>query len=312
MVLRTNLWYKISVNDTYLYYPPKKTGTIFQVVVVAILVIVSAVSLYRIAYAEVGPTFLGYLAPILISIPIVPLFIYRLNALRNAIYRMERDSFHLQWGYRVEIIPTTTILWVQLAKDLTEPFHLPWFRWPGSIVGTRYLGDTPIEFMASTTKDLILIATYEKVFAISPSEPDAFIHSYRRLTELGSLAVMEAQSIHPTTFFAGIWNTPSSRNLLAISIVLGIILVIWTGLAAPTRASISLGFTASGELREPIPSVRLMLIPILNTMFWVFNFFAGLILSRNEARRPFAYLLWGNNIIVATLFLIATFFILRI
>ena len=301
------------MNDTYLFYPPKKTGTIFQVVVIAVLVLGSAVSLYRIAYTEVGPTFLGYLIPILISIPIVLLFIYRLNALRNAMYRMERDSFHLQWGYRVEIIPTTTILWVQPAKDLAEPFHLPWFRWPGSIVGTRHLGgETPIEFMASATNDLILIATYEKVFAISPSEPDAFIDSYRRLTELGSLVEMEAQSIHPTTIFTGIWNTPSSRNLLAISIFLGIILVIWTSLAAPTRATISLGFTASGELREPIPSVRLILIPILNAMFWVFNFFAGLVLSRNEARRPFAYLLWGNNIIVATLFLIATFFILRI
>lgn len=254
-----------------------------------------------------------YLIPILVSIPTVPLLTYRLNALRNASYKMERDSLQLLWGFRIEIIPTATIIWVQSAVDMVESVHPPWFRWPGSILGTRHLGGkTLIEFMASTAKDLVLIATYEKVFAISPSDPNEFIRSYRRLTELGSLTLPEAQSIHPTTFFAGIWNTRSSRNLLVTSIILGIILVVWISLAAPTRNAISLGFTSAGDPREPIPSVRLMLIPILNTMFWVFNFFAGLILSRNETHRPLAYLLWGNNIFVATLFLVATFFILRI
>jgi len=301
------------VDETYTFQPPKKNGIIFHVTVITVLLLFAGNSLYRIAYAEVGPTLLFYLSPILVSIPIVPLLAYRLNALRNATYKMERDSFHLLWGFRMEIIPTATILWVQSASNMTEPVHLPWFRWPGSIRGTRHLGGkTPIEFMASTSKDLVLIATYEKVFAISPSDPKEFIRTYRRLTELGSLTLPKAQSIHPTTFFAGIWNTRSSRNLLITSIILGIILVVWTGLAAPTRYTISLGFTSIGEPREPIPSVRLMLIPILYALFWVFNFFAGLILSRNETRRPFAYLLWGNNIFVATLFLVATFFILRI
>ncbi len=313
MVLSIKLWYKNNVNDTDIFHPPKKSGTIFHIASIAILIIGVAISLYRIAYAEVGPTFLFYLIPILLAIPIVPLLIYRLNALQNAVYKMERDSIHLQWGFRVEVIPTATILWVQSATDLAEPVHLPWFRWPGSVLGIRHLGGKiPIEFMASTSNNLVLLATYERVFAISPSEPDAFIHSYKRLTELGSLSLPEAQSVHPTTFFAGVWRTGSSRNLLIINTLLGLILIFWSVLAAPAKYAISLGFTASGEPRELIPGARLLLIPILNTMFWVFNFFAGLVLFRNEIHRPLAYLLWGNNVFIATLFLIAMFFILRI
>jgi hypothetical protein len=301
------------VKDTFIFNPPRKTGTIFHLVAIAILTIAVAVSLFRIAYAEVGSTFLTHLIPILLAIPIVPLLVYRLNALQNAVYRMERDSIRLQWGLRVEVIPTTTILWVQASNTLAEPIRYPWIRWPGSVLGTRHLGGkTPIEFMASTTKDLVLVATYERVFAISPADPDTFIHSYQRLTELGSLIPPAAQSVRPTTILTGIWQTPSSRYLISASLLLGLGLIVWSSLAAPSKNLVSLGFLPTGEPREPIPGVRLMLLPLLNTMFWVFNFFTGLILSRSKSRRPLAYLLWGNSVFIAGLFLVAVYFILRI
>lgn len=300
------------MNDSFIFYPPKKFGTIFHLVSIAVLIIAVAVSLFRIAYAEVGPTFLSYLVPILLAIPVVPLLAFRLNSLQNAVYKMERDSIRLQWGLRVEVIPTATILWVQPADHLTEPIRYPWIRWPGSVLGTRQLGGkTPIEFLASTSRDLVLVATFERVFAISPADPDAFLNSYQRMTELGSLIPPAAQSVRPTTIFAGVWRTPPSRYLLSASILLGLALIFWTSLVAPTRNAISLGFSPTGEPRDPIPGVRLMLIPLLNTMFWVFNFFVGLLLSRSEKNRPLAYLLWGNNVFVAGLFLIATYFILR-
>jgi hypothetical protein len=300
------------VSDTFTFHPPQRAGTIFHVVGIVLLVLGVAIGFYRIAYVEVGSAFFPYLIAILVSILIIPLLSYRLSSLNNAAYRMERDSLRLQWGLRVEVIPTNTILWVQKASDLTEPVRYPRMRWPGSVLGARRLGgQTPIEFMASTSRDLILVATYERVFAISPSDPQAFLNSYQRLTELGSLIPPEARSVRPTTYFAGVWRTPAVRTLLLSSIFLSAGLILWTSLAAPTRSAISLGFTATGEPREPIPGTRLMLLPLLNTMIWVFNFFVGLLLSRNEERRPLAYLLWGNSIFVAGLFLIATFLILR-
>jgi hypothetical protein len=301
------------VEESYEFTPPKKTGVIFHLVIIIAFIIIVIYCLYRIAYTEVGPTFLFYLIPILVAIPTVPLFAYRLNSLHNAIYIMERDNIHLQWGLRVEVIPTASILWIQSATSFSEPIHLPWIRWPGSVLGNRLLGGrTPIEFMASASQDLVLIATYERVFAISPTESGKFLSTYQQLTELGSLVKTEPQSIFPTTIFTGVWQTRASRYLLIISILLGIIMIFFTGLIAPSRFAVSLGFLPSGEPRDVVPSIRLMLLPILYTIFWFTNFFAGIILTRYKDHQPLAYLLWVNNIVVALLFLIAVYSILTI
>lgn len=301
------------MSDTFTFFPPRKVGTIFHLSSISVLLVGVGISLYRIAYGEVGSTFLIYLLPILFAIPVVPLLFYRLSYLQNAVYTIERDRIRLQWGIRVEVIPTNTILWVQSASELTEPIRYPWFRWPGSVLGSRRLGgDTPIEFLASQSLDLILIATYERVFAISPTDPDKFLNVYQRMTELGSLVSHEPRSVRPTTLFAGIWQTPAVRNLIIISILFSLALIVWTGLIAPTKSIVSLGFTPTGEPRTPIFGLRMMLLPLLNTIFWVFNFFAGLLLSRQEEGLPLAYLLWGSSVFVSGLFLVATFFILNI
>jgi len=277
-----------------------------------VLIAAGGFGLSQIAYRDIGPGFIIYLLPILLAIPSVPLLIYRLNNLQNAVYTLERDSIRLQWGLRVELIPTNTILWVQRPSDLAETIRYPLIRWPGSILGTRRVGGTPVEFMASTKRDLIMVATYERTYAISPSDPDAFLGAYQRLTEMGSLIPSQPQSVLPTFLLARAWQIPLTRYLIGASILLGILLVTWVGLVAPEIPQVSLGFLPTGEPRVPIPGIRLMLLPVINTIFWVFNFFFGLFLFRREEQRPLAYLLWGNSILVAGLFLVAVYFILRI
>jgi len=300
------------VNDSSSFLPPKRTGVIFHIICIVVLLVGCGIGLYRIAYAEFGPTFFLYILPIILAVPLVPLLIYRLSYLQNAVYILARDSVRLQWGLRVEVIPTNTILWIQRASDLSEPIRYPWFRWPGSVLGTRKLGgDTPVEFLASKTSDLILVATYERVYAISPQEPEEFLNAYQRLTELGSLISPHPQSVRPTSLFAGVWKNNISRYLIILGIILSLILIVWVVLVAPTRSELSLGFTPTGEPREPIRGVRLLLLPILNSICLVLNFFAGLVLFRRVEQRLLAYFLWGNTVLVAGLFLIATHFILR-
>lgn len=301
------------MSETYTFQPPTRAGTIFHLFCIAVLTIGGGFGLYRIAYTDVGPAFSIYLMPILLAIPLVPFLIYRTNNLHNAVYVMERDSIRLQWGLRVEVIPTHTILWAQSASDLTEKIRFPLFTWPGSVLGTRKLnGGTTIEYLASTKQNLILVATYERTYGISPSDPKAFLQSYQRMTEMGSLIPSQSQSVHPTFLLARVWQTPFARYLVAAGITLSVILVTWVGLIASEMPRVSLGFVPSGIPRNPIPGIRLMLLPVLNTIFWVFNFFVGLFLFRQEERRLLAYLLWGNSVVVAGLFLIAVYFILKI
>jgi hypothetical protein len=299
------------VNESFTFHPPTRTGIIFHLICIAVLIGGGGFSLYKIAYTDIGPAFAIFLLPILLVIPSAPFLIYRLISLNNAAYTLERDSIRLQWGLRVEVIPTNTILWAQRASDLTETIRYPLIRWPGSVLGTRRLGGTPVEYMASTRRDLIMVATYERAYAISPSDPDAFLQAYQRLTEMGSLIPSQAQSVHPTFLLARAWHTPLTRYLILSSILLSLILVTWVSMVAPELPEVSLGFLPTGDPRESIAGIRLMLLPVLNTIFWVFNFLFGLFLFRREGQRPLAYLLWGNSVLVAGLFLVAVYFILR-
>jgi hypothetical protein len=299
------------VNESFTFHPPTRTGIIFHLVCIAVLTGVGGISLYQIAYTDIGPAFALFLFLILLAITSVPFLIYRLISLNRAAYILERDSIRLQWGLRVEVIPTNTILWAQRSSDLTEMVRYPLIRWPGSVLGTRRLGGTPVEYLASTRRDLIMVATYERAYAISPSDPDAFLQAYQRLTEMGSLIPSQPQSVHPTFLLARAWQTPLTRYLILSSILLSLILVTWVSMVAPELPEVSLGFLPTGYPREPIPGIRLMLLPVINTMFWVFNFLFGLFLFRREGQRSLAYLLWGNSVLVAGLFLAAVYFILR-
>lgn len=300
------------MNDTSAFYPPRKAGVIFHVISILVLILCGVIGIVRITSTQPGPVFIIYLFLIISAILLVPLLIYRLSYLQNAVYILERDSLRLQWGLRVEVIPSSTILWVQKADHLTEPIRYPLLRWPGSVLGTRRLSrDTPVEFLASSSRDLVLVATYECVYAISPSEPEVFVNTYQGFTELGSLSSPEHRSEHPTSLLTNAWTTPTSRNMILTSILIHVILIIWIGLTTPTNSNLELLFSQNAVPDVYTPRVRLTVFPMINTLFLTINIVAGLFIFRREKQRPLAYLLWGTSIVVSILFLVATFITLR-
>jgi hypothetical protein len=98
--------------------------------------------------------------------------------------------------------------------------------------------------------------------------------------------------------------------LILIGGLLMLGVLIWVSLAIPELEQVSLGFEPSGTPRPPIPSIRLMLLPILNSFAYLVNLFLGLAFFRRPATQPLAYLLWGTSIVVSIFFLAAIHFIL--
>src|SRR5574341_880246 len=104
------------------------------------------------------------------------------------------------WGLRSEEIPSSAVLWVRPAAELGDNLPLPWLRWPGAVIGLHQrAGDASVEFMASETQQLVLIATPKGIYAISPDDPAAFLSTYHRLNELGSFSPLKARSVYPTS-----------------------------------------------------------------------------------------------------------------
>ncbi len=221
--------------------------------------------LWQAANASIGPVFLLYLLPALAALGLIPVLAYSFFALRGAWYQLEREGIRLHWGLRSEDIPMTAVLWVRPAEDLDRSPRLPLPRLPGLVLGThRRSGFGEVEYLAARGSGLVFIATPERLYAVSPDDPEEFLKAYQRLTELGSLSPMPPRSVYPTFLLARVWTARPARYLILIGLVLSLVLLAWASLAISARTQVSLGFEPDGSPRGAIPAVRLLLLPVLN------------------------------------------------
>lgn len=300
------------MTDSLLFHPPHRGGMIFQVVAILILLAMGILGFWQAAQAPIGLHFLLYLVPILLAFIFVPLVGYRAYALWRASYLLERDGIYLRWGLREEIIPMDVVSWVRSSQELDTPIPRPWFRWPGAVLGVRRFPDgTRVEFMAAQAKQFILIAASDQIFAITPANPDEFMLSYQRFAELGSLTPLTAHSVYPANLLRLVWAAPPARYLLLAGLVISISLLVVVSLVIPSNLTISLGFDPDGLPTEPVSSVFLLLLPLLDSIYYFTSSLFGLYLFRTEERRALAYLLWGSGVFTGLLFLMSVVFMLR-
>jgi len=293
------------------HFPPaKQTGVTVHTVAIFVLAAVSAWGFWNLSNAQVGPAYVTYLLVALLSFAPIPLLGYRTYALIRADYYIDRDSLAAIWGLRVEDIPLTDIEWVRPASDLTRPLALPRFRIPGAVLGTRRHPDLGlVEFIASDTKNLILIATPRRVFAISPETPAAMVQTFARAIELGSLTPAEPVSVYPSFIITQAWENSVARFFWISGLLLNLGFVIWVGILIPMLDQIPFGFNANGAPSSVVPSTQLILLPLISGFMYVTGFIAGLYFYRWEANRPLAFIVWASSTVCTVLFLLAVLFL---
>ena len=289
------------------HFPPaKQTGVITHVILVIVLAATSTWGFLNLSSAQVGPFYVTYLLVALLAFAPIPIFGYRAYALIRADYYIDRDSLAAIWGLRVEDIPLTDIEWVRPASDLTRPLLLPFFRMPGAILGTRRHPDLGIvEFIASDSKNLILIATSKRVFAISPEKPVAMVQTFARAIELGSLTPAEAVSVYPSFIITQAWESRLARFLWTSGLFLNFGLVVWVGILIPSISEVAFGFNTQGTPIKIVPSSQLILLPLISGFMYVVGMIAGLYFYRWEENRPLAFVVWISSTLCTLLFLLA-------
>ena len=297
--------------EEFVFRPVRGAGTIFQAGFLVIFSFAGLAGFWLAFQTRVGPVFLLALLPVLVALVSVPLLAYRYYALQRASYTLEREGIQLVWGLRIEEIPIASIQWVNLASELSAPLPLPRLRWPGAVLGHRHLPRAgEVEFMASTTKDLVVIATAGKYFAISPDNPETFILAFQRCIEMGSLFPLAARSVYPTFVLSSVWRSVPARALLLSGALLSMVLLVWVSLAIPGRTQVVFGFRPESPSGDVVPAVQLLLLPTLNTFFVIGDFFLGLYYFRWPERQAISYIVWGAGALTPLLFLIAVWFIL--
>jgi hypothetical protein len=314
------------VDEAYEFSPPQRVGFIFNLATVLILGGGGAWSIFQATRTEVGTSFLLYLLVGLVAISLIPVFAYRLRALLGAFYELQRDGIRLKWGLRAEDIPMDKVLWVNHAHDMEPAVPLPRVYWPGSVLGTRQTHEgIVVEFFAARATSLILVATEERVFAISPEDPAAFLSTFKSLAQLGSLVPLPAKSLYPSFLMARVWKDRVARAMLVGSITLSLALLVWVSLIIPRHSQISLDLLPESQPLDFVPSIQLLLLPALNGVFLGADLILGLffyrqgdIQSADGVDGPeqswgitLAYLLWGSGVLTSLFFLGAVFLISR-
>ena len=293
------------------HFPPaKQRGVTVHIITIIILAATSAWGFWSLTRVQVGPSYVTYLLTALIAFAPIPLFGYRVYALMRADYYIDRDSLAAIWGLRVEDIPLVDIEWVRPASDLTTPLALPRFRVPGAVLGTRRHPDLGlVEFIASDSQNLILVATSKRVFALSPENPSALVQTFARAIELGSLSPAEPVSVYPSFIITQAWESPLARFLWLSGLFLNLGLVIWVGILIPSLSQIPFGFNAFGVPDEIATPTQLILLPLVSAFMYVIGIISGLYFYRWEKQRPLAFIVWISSTVCAVLFLLAVLFL---
>ena len=301
------------MSETIIYTPPRRRGLLFHGIVIVALGAGTVLTFLLGAYQRIGNYFVLLLLVSLLLFAPLPLVIYQTYALARASYRVERDGLRLRWGLRAEDIPLPAIEWVHRATDLASSLPLPRLSWPGSILGTVNTPDLgPVEYLASTTQTLLLIATPKKVYAISPDDPEGFMRDFERSLELGSLSPISSVSVLPAAYLSQVWSNRTARILIMSGLILVLILFVGVSLMIPNRETVSLGFYPSGAPLPGVPAEQLILLPILGVFSYLIDLTVGLFFFRREQQRLIAHLLWASSVATTILLITAVVFILRV
>lgn len=253
------------------------------------------------------------LATSLILAAIFPVLAYRLYALIQSEYSIGREGIRLRWGMRQLRLPHEMIVDNVLGDDLAERPQLPQWRWPGNLVGKiddEELG--LIEYLASDPEKLVFIGTLDRVYAISPENPNEFLTSLRNEAERGELEKGRIISVEPSFVLSEAWAEKNVRIILITGAALALALLIGVGIFIQGRDVISLGFTALGQADVPVISTQLYLLPAINIVIYMGNLLLGLVLFREKNMGLLAKLIWATSLLTNALFFAAVIFIVRL
>ena len=269
----------------------------------------SAWSFWNVFQETLGLNFAVFLLAGLITFAPVPLLAYQAYALLRAEYVLNRDTLELRWGLRDEQIPLMDIEWMRPVEDLAHPLRAPSSLLPGAILGLRRHRDLGIvEFLASEKRNMILVATPRRVYAISPADAAEFTQTFARAVELGSLSSAPSRSIYPSFVLAEAWRSGLVRYLWLAAFFLNIGIIVWVSLLIPSLSQVSFAFGAE-RAANAVPAVQLVIVPLMSAFLSLTGWAAGLYYYRWEETRVLATVLWASSALSSLLFLIAVLFI---
>lgn len=288
------------------FYPSRQRGTVYLGGLLLLFIVLAVAFFWLSAITPVGWLFALYLAGGISACLPLPMLSYRLFALYRAYYNLDRNALTIHWGLRTEILPLSVIEWFRPMIDLTSPLPTPPIPLPGAYIGSRIVeGLGKVEYMADGFENGIMIATPKTVFILSPGDLSGFLSAFHRWIEMGSLDDIPAESIQPSFVLGKLWDDRLARSLVLASFGLGLVLLLWTISLLTTVPQVVMGSIQTGDLVEKVPSIRLLLFPIVFGFIFIVDLIGGTYFYRKEDQKFAAYLVWAGGVITPFLLIIS-------
>lgn len=292
--------------ETFIFLPNRRRGIVTHVIIIITLMAGCGVLVWQAFQQSGGILLVVYLLGVVVLFGLLPIAGYRGYALLNGVYSLKRDGLRIRWGLRAEDIPLSEVTWVRPATDLEVPIKLPAFSIPGALLGyVDHPGLGQLEFIASDARNLVIVATLDRYFVLSPENKDEFVQRFQRALEMGTLMPMEAYSAIPAAFLRQIVLDKYGRALIPAGFGLTISLLVIVGLSISSRATVSLGYDPNGVLLPPVAANQLLLLPVLGVLLYIAGTVAGVYFYRRPESRPVAWLVWTGSLLTPMILIVA-------
>jgi hypothetical protein len=283
--------------------PPRRLG----------LVIGALILLAGLAAVVLGVSNLDEISPVLLvwgALPVVgtaaaALAGYRLYGLLTARYVLSREGIGIRWGLAVEEIPLPQARLerppTEVRRDLRPSSRLVW---PGCVTGSRQVaGVGVVEFFTTRgPDDSLLVFSPERILAISPPDPEAFVQAFAEAARLGPLDRIEARSVRPDLLPSRLWSDWIARALLLAGVAAPVALLGFLGLRSTSLPDqVPLGYDALGNPGALVAPGRLLLLPLIGGLCWATDLILGSAFYQRPRDRWIAYGLWGTAVVVGGL-----------
>lgn len=294
------------MSESQVFLPRRTSGLVLHSLVMLVVLGGVVFLFYQVFQHAGGVGLVLYLTGALVLLAALPFLAYRGYALLHASYALERDGLRIRWGLRALNIPLSEVEWVRPAEDLQIPLKMPAFSMPGAVLGESVHPDLgSVEFIASAASNLVIVATMDQVVILSPEEKDEFIRKFNRTIEMGTLSPIPPFSSKPAIFLRSVFSDKLARVTIPVGFGLWFVLLVVVSIAIPARAMLSLGYDTVAAPLEPVPSSRMLILPVLGILLYAASLIGGAYLFRKKDTQSVSQLMWLGGVVAQVLLFIA-------
>lgn len=226
-------------------------------------------------------------------------------------YGIDRNAVYISALGNTEIVPLAQIRRIDFGMQVNDISNRL-LQGIGCYWGVGLTDDGTEVYIRSTVPPsrCLFITTENGIYAIAPSELEAFVQDIEQRGSLGSTKQLAVEVIYGPWLNTPFWHDTSSRLFLGAALCINLITVGILAWHYPNLAeTVQMRFNAIGDVAELRPRYQALFLPLAALGVTTVNLLAAMLSFRYE--KLISHLLQGASVIVQIMFCVAIYTVVR-